>query len=182
MRLQFRLNLRHLVLALIALLSLGAILLKQSDIYLRASAAAQTIVSVNAANYQAGALARGSLASIFGNNLAARSEKSEIEPPPPTLGGARGQAVDSAVVEHAAGLVMASPGQINYVIPDKVPPGAAKVVVKNEAGIIIAEGALDVVDSSPALFSSGSDKSNLAVGMISAGGSGTQGILNSDGS
>ena len=52
MRVQFRLNLRRLVLALIALLSFGAILLKQSDGYLRASAAVQNVVSVSAADYQ----------------------------------------------------------------------------------------------------------------------------------
>ena len=61
MRLQLWLNLRRLVLALIALLSFGAILLKQSDGYLRASAAAQKVVCVNAANYEKGPLARGSL-------------------------------------------------------------------------------------------------------------------------
>src|SRR5215470_20281439 len=109
MRLQLWLNLRRLVLALIALLSFGAILLKQSDGYLRASAAVQTVVSVNAASYQAGPLARGSLASVFGNNLAARTEKSESDPPPPMLAGVKVQVVDSANVTHDAGLVLASP-------------------------------------------------------------------------
>ena len=98
MRVQFRLNLRRLVLALIALLSFGAILLKQSDQYLRASAAVQTVASVNGANYEPGPLARGSLASVFGNNLAAKSEKSTTNPGPFSLGGVSVQVVDSAKV------------------------------------------------------------------------------------
>ena len=98
MRVQFRLNLRRLVLALIALLSFGAILLKQSDQYLRASAAVQTVASVNGANYEPGPLARGSLASVFGNNLASKSEKSTTNPGPSSLGGVSVQVVDSAKV------------------------------------------------------------------------------------
>src|SRR5215468_1499709 len=106
MRLQLRLNLRRLVLALIALLSFGAILLKQSDGYLRASAAAQTVVSVNAASYEAGPLARGSLASVFGNNLAAQTEKSDSNPPLTELGGVKVKVTDGKNVTRDAGLVM----------------------------------------------------------------------------
>src|SRR5215475_15359180 len=94
-----RLNLRRLVLALIALLSFGAILLNQSDRYLRASAAVQTVKCVNAASYEAGPLARGSLASVFGNNLAAETLKSQDVPPPMILGGVTVEVIDSAKVK-----------------------------------------------------------------------------------
>ena len=96
MRLQLRLNLRRLVLALIALLSFGAILLKQSDGYLRASAAVQTVAIVNAASYEPGPLARGSLASVFGNKLAAQTLKSKEVPLPVELGNVSIQLTDSA--------------------------------------------------------------------------------------
>src|SRR5262247_2601605 len=104
MRVQIRLIPRRLVLALIALLSFGAIILKQSDAYLRVSAAAQTVVSVNAASFEPGPLARGSLASVFGNKLATETLKSQDVPPPLKLGNVSVQLTDSANVTHDAGL------------------------------------------------------------------------------
>jgi uncharacterized protein (TIGR03437 family) len=182
MRLQFRLNLRRLVLALIALLSFGAILLKQSDVYLRASAAVQTVESVNAANYEPGPVARGSLASVLGNNLAAKTEKSDTNPGPTKLGGVSVQVVDSAKVTHDAQLVYVSAGQINFEVPAGATPGDAEIIIKNGENTV-ASGKFKIVDLAPALFTSGSGPSKLAVGMTSTGGVvGAQSILNSDGS
>jgi uncharacterized protein (TIGR03437 family) len=182
MRLQFRLNLRRLVLALIALLSFGAILLKQSDQYLRVSAAVQNVASVNAANYGQGPLARGSLASVFGNSLAANSVKSTTNPGPTKLGGVSVQVIDSGKVTHDAQLVYVSAGQINYVVPEGAATGDAEIIIKN-GDKTVASGKLEVVDTRPALFNTGSDKRNLAVGMTSTDGVvGAQSIVNSNGS
>ncbi|HEY9432842.1 MAG TPA: heme-binding protein [Blastocatellia bacterium] len=182
MRVQFRLNLRRLVLALIALLSFGAILLKQSDQYLRASAAVQTVASVNAANYEAGSLARGSLASVFGNNLAAKPEKSSTNPGPTSLGGVSVQVVDSAKVTHDAQLVYVSAGQINYVVPEGAAPGDAEIIIKNGEKAV-ASGKLKIVDTAPALFNSVSGERKLAVGMTSTDGvAGAQSIVDTNGS
>src|SRR5215470_17229032 len=95
---QVRLNLRRLVLAVIALLSFGAIILKQSDQYLRVSAAPQVVTSVNAASYMGGPLARGSLASVLGNNLSSKTEESRSNPAPTTLGDVTLQVTDGAGV------------------------------------------------------------------------------------
>ena len=179
MRLQFRLNLRRLVLALIALLSFGAILLKQSDRYLRASAAVQTVASVNAASYEPGPLARGSLASVFGNKLATETLNSQDVPPPVKLGAVSVQLTDSANVTHDAGLVMISDKQINYLIPDPTALGKARIVIKND-NVTVAEGELTIVESRPALFTSGSGGAKAAVGMTSGNGS-TQSIVATDG-
>jgi uncharacterized protein (TIGR03437 family) len=161
-------------------LSFGAILLKQSDGYLRASAAAQTVVSVSAANYEAGPLARGSLASVFGNNLAAETLKSEDVPPPTKLGGVTFEVIDSAKVKRAAGLVMVSPQQINYVIPDQTALDDATFVIKN-GDKAVAEGKVKIVDAKPALFTSGSGDSKLAVGMTNADSSSPQSLVDQDG-
>jgi len=181
MRLQLRLNFRRLVLALIALLSFGAILLKQSDGYLRASAAVQSVVSVNAASYKAGPLARGSLASVFGNNLAAETAKSDDLPPPMKLSNVTVQLTGKDNVTRDAGLVMVSPGQINFVIPDEMTPGPTKMVIKNGPDPV-ANGDMEVGEVSPALFTSGSTDSKLAVGTTSANGADTLSINNQDGS
>src|SRR5262245_17745808 len=181
MRLQLWLNLRRLVLALIALLSFGVILLKQSDGYLRASAAVQTVASVNAASYKAGPLARGSLAAVFGNNLAAETAKSEEVPPPTKLSNVTVQLTGKDNVTRDAGLVMVSPGQINFVIPDEMTPGPTKMVIKNGPDSV-ANGDMEIKDVSPALFTSGSDKDKLAVGTTSANGADTLSLTNQDGS
>src|SRR4029079_8947558 len=118
MRVQVRLKLRPLVLAVIALLSFGAILLKQSDQYLRVSAAAQAITSVNAASYLGGPLARGSLASAFGNNLSNTTERSQARPAPTELAGITLKVIDSANATIEAQLVYVDAKQINYVIPE----------------------------------------------------------------
>src|SRR5262245_4031301 len=180
MRLQLWLNLRRLVLALIAMLSFGAILLNQSDGYLRASAAAQTVVSVGAADYQTGPLARGSLASVFGNNLAAETLKSQEVPPPTKLGGVTFEMIDSANVKRAAELVMVSPQQINFVIPDEMALNDATFVIK-DGGKPVAEGKLKIVDAKPALFSSDSGADKLAVGMTNADSSSPQSLVDKDG-
>jgi uncharacterized protein (TIGR03437 family) len=162
-------------------LSFGAILLKQSDGYLRVSAAAQTVVSVNAASYQAGPLARGSLASVFGNNLATESGTSQDVPPPTKLSNVTLELIASDKVKHDAGLVMVSGNQINYVIPDNVAEGPAQIVIK-DGDVIVAKGELKIVDSNPALFTSGSSDKKLAVGMIKTNGMDPESIVNSDGS
>jgi len=165
-------------------LSFGAILLKQSDQYLhfRASAAVQNVASVNAANYGQGPLARGSLASVFGNNLASKLEKSATNPGPTSLGGVSVQVIDSGKVTHDAQLVYVSAGQINYVVPDGAATGDAEIIIKNGEKAV-ASGKLKIVDTAPALFNTGSDKRNLAVGMTSTDGVvGAQSIVNSNGS
>src|SRR5262245_39534094 len=113
MRVQVRLKLRRLVLAVIALLSFGAIILKQSDQYVRVSAAPQELAIVSAASYLGGPLARGSLASAFGNNLSSTTEKSQTNPAPITLAGVTVQLTDSANVTHDVQLAYVDAKQIN---------------------------------------------------------------------
>ena len=182
MRVQVRLNLRRLVLAVIALLSFGAILLKQSDQYLRVSAAPRKVRSVNAASYLGGPLARGSLVSAFGNDLSAATEKAQTNPAPMKLAGVMVQLIDSANVTHDAQLAYVDAKQINYVIPDEAALGAAKIVVKKDKSEeIIAEGELEIADSSPALFASGSGERKFAAGTVGANGANGASLVNSDG-
>jgi uncharacterized protein (TIGR03437 family) len=161
-------------------LSFGAILLNQSDGYLRVSAAVQNVVSVSAADYQPGPLARGSLASVFGNNLAAETLKSEDVPPPTKLGGITFEVIDSAKVKRAAGLVMVSPQQINFAIPDEMALDDATFVIK-DGGKPVAEGKLKIVDAKPALFNSDSGGAKLAVGMTNADSSSPQSLVDQNG-
>src|SRR5262249_50409596 len=86
----------------------------------------------------------------------------------------------SAGITFDAQLVYVSPKQINYVIPDEV-TGRAHIVIKSGAEPI-ANGDLNVVDSSPALFTSGSGDHKSVAGMAGVNGDNSGSIVNTDGS
>jgi uncharacterized protein (TIGR03437 family) len=138
-------------------------------------------MSVNAASYLAGPLARGSLASAFGNNLSATMERSQASPAPTKLAGVTIKVTDSAKVTHDAQLVYVDAKQINYVIPEVAALGKAEVVIMNDDNAI-ATGDVEISDSSPALFAAGSGESKLAVGMTGASGNNGVSTVNPDGS
>jgi uncharacterized protein (TIGR03437 family) len=77
------------------------------------------------------AVAPGSFATLFGSNLAAVTAHASILPLPVSLGGAALNATDAAGVARPAGLVYASPSQINFVVPDGTSPGIATFQATN---------------------------------------------------
>ena len=98
---------------------------------------------VNAAHYGR-PIARGSIASIFGENLARRTAAAEGYPLPKDLAGVRvrvGGYADSARTESAvveAPLFFVSPGQINFMFPSGVSPllwSPEYLEVENEFGV-----------------------------------------------
>lgn len=74
-------------------------------------------------------IAPGSLASLYGTNLATKIATASSQPLPLTLGDARLAVTDAAGIERAAPLLYVSPTQINFLVPDGTAPGAAKLVV-----------------------------------------------------
>jgi uncharacterized protein (TIGR03437 family) len=70
-------------------------------------------------------VAPGSFATLFGSNLATVTAQASILPLPASLGGATLKVTDAAGVARPAGLVYASPSQINFVVPDGTSPGIA---------------------------------------------------------
>ena len=93
----------------------------------------------NGASFLPGPVAPGSLASVFGLNL----------------GGATVTIVDSAGIRRAARHYLASPGQINFLLPGDTAPGPATVSVSSGNGQSAAVGA-QVDRISPGLFSADS--------------------------
>jgi uncharacterized protein (TIGR03437 family) len=77
------------------------------------------------------AVAPDSLASIYGTNLAAATAQATTLPLPAVLGGAMLNLTDASGAQRAAGLVYASPAQINFVIPAGTSPGEATFAVAN---------------------------------------------------
>src|SRR5262249_28672298 len=147
---RYRLSVRFLIPAVIGSLSFGAIVIQPSVERFRGSAAAEAVVSVNAASY-VGPLAPATIAAAFGSNLATRIEGAQSLPLPTQLAGVTVRVIDANNVQHSAPLFFVSPGQVNYLIPEQAAPGAAQLIVNNGAGAV-SQGQLQIATSSPAVF------------------------------
>jgi|GEM_PF-1336348 len=117
---------------------------------------------VDAASYKAGPLAIGSIATVFGNNMATGTGNASALPLPQSLHGAR-LVLHRDGLERDCDLFYASPGQINFLIPDAFPTGPAYLtlyrdgVKKNYASVTIAE-------VRPTLFTANSDGEGAPAG------------------
>lgn len=144
------------------------------------SAGTAEVVSVNAASYL-GPLAPGSIAAAFGANMATRIESAQYLPLPFEIAGTRVRLIDSRGGEHAAPLFFVSPGQINYLVPEGMALGGGRVIVTIN-GTQVSEGALQIVESSPAVFTSSFTGRGLPVALTTFDGASYDGVVNPDGS
>lgn len=117
----------------------------------RDAGAGEGLTTVNAASFLAGPIARGSIASGFGNGFAALPENAATLPLPVQMQGISVRLVDAASVTHTLPLFFVSPAQINFFVPDIVSPGAARLEVLRGAAAIAAQN-VTVAHSSPAIF------------------------------
>ena len=108
------------------------------------------LVTVNAASY-APRLAPGAIAAIFGSKLTERVQVAATIPLPTDLEGVGVRLVDSQNAVFSAPLFFVSPGQINYLMPDQIALGEARIFVIH-ASELIAQGTLLITNSAPALF------------------------------
>ncbi len=103
---------------------------------------------VNAASFATQALAAGTIASIFGSNLANATTQAATVPLPTALGGASVQ-VDGI----DAPLFFVSPFQINFALPWEVQGRSLATITVTSGGVTSSPQAISVVPSAPALFS-----------------------------
>ena len=122
----------------------------------------QTVASqfrdVNAASFTTGPVARGSIVSAFGSNLAQSTASPASATPPTQLGGDTVSIKDASGASTAAPLFYVSPGQINFAIPDTVATGSATITVQSGSSSLAATQ--EIVPVSPGIFSA----NGLAVG------------------
>jgi uncharacterized protein (TIGR03437 family) len=113
--------------------------------------------SVSAASYVAGApLARGSIASGFGQGLASGTGAAGVQPPPTILADTVVRIRDSAGAELLAPLYYVGPTQINYIVPDGTAVGAATVTVTSGGQATAATG-VDIAAVAPGFFTANFD-------------------------
>jgi uncharacterized protein (TIGR03437 family) len=96
-------------------------------------------------------VAAGSLASIYGQNLATAAGQATTLPLPVSLGGASLVVTDSAGARRTAPLLYAATGQINFEVPDGTAAGSGSLAVT--AGGATQTFPVTVQTVAPALFS-----------------------------
>lgn len=113
---------------------------------------------VNAASYQAGAIAADAIVSLFGAGLATATAAAEALPLPTSLAGTEVSVRDSAGVTRKAGLFFVSPTQINLLVPSGTATGAAEIRVGGTSLTV------QVDRTGPGLFSATASGKGVAAG------------------
>jgi len=121
----------------------------------------EPFATVSGASFLLEPLAPESIASSFGTGLAASTEQNSGVPLPTTLGGISVKVVDGSQVERSAGLYLASPGQVNFVVPAGTPNGTVTVKI---GGAATQSALLDITRVAPGIFPLNS--SDLAAAQI----------------
>jgi len=149
-----------------------------SGVFVDPNGACRVLVTVarsaSAASY-APAIAPGSLAALFGSNLAPEIVASDGSPPM-ILGGVQVVLTDSLAVRRRASLLYVSPRQINWVAPAGLAPGEAAITVESESGALRAIATARVEPVAPGLFTadgSGAGRPAALATLVHADGSRT---------
>lgn len=123
---------------------------------------ASALKSVSAASYDPTvALARASLVSGFGENLATTTQSATEVPLPTTLAGTTVTIRDRLGVDRLAPLFFVSPTQVNYQIPSETANGTATIIIRNGSGSLAGEEAV-ITDIAPAVFAATADGTGYA--------------------
>jgi uncharacterized protein (TIGR03437 family) len=148
-----------------------------SELFVVKMTGGNAVITVSAASFAPrGPLAPDSIASAFGQGLAAGIEAAASVPLPTSLGGVTVNIKDSKGREHLAPLFFVAPGQINYLVPPEVAPGTASLTVLS-ASQTVAAGILQVAPVAPALFSANANGQGAAAALaIKVAGDGSQSI------
>jgi uncharacterized protein (TIGR03437 family) len=109
-------------------------------------------------------IAAGSIAVIFGSELAYDAVAATTTPLPVAINRTRVTVIDAAGTERAAPLFFVSPQQVNFLVPDETSPGRAEVVVMDHYDRV-SNVFLDIGRLSPALFAANADGQGLAAAL-----------------
>jgi uncharacterized protein (TIGR03437 family) len=124
-----------------------------------------SVVPASAASKFRYRVARNSIVTLHGENLAP-STRTAIPPFLPTsLGNTRVKVRDAAGVERLAPLYLVSPDQITYLTPAQTSPGVALITVMN-GGNIVAQGVASIVETDPGLFSADLSGQGYAAALV----------------
>ncbi len=112
---------------------------------------------VNAATFKSGAIAPGTLITIFGSGLSTSTGTASSVPLPTTLAG-----TVVLLNEQPIPLSFVSPGQINAQLPFRVPNGSGRLTIRDANGGT-ASTYIPIADSSPGIFTITADGKGDAI-------------------
>jgi uncharacterized protein (TIGR03437 family) len=123
------------------------------------------IVSVSAASYSGAALARESIAAVFGTGLSNQTLAASTLSLPTSLGGTIVKVRDYLGVERLSPLFFVSPTQVNYQVPPGTANGNALVTIVN-AGNTAAYGISTMAAVAPGLFTADASGQGLPTAVV----------------
>lgn len=143
---------------------------------LAASTRSTALVSVSAASFSGGTLARGSISTAFGLGLAEQTRVA-TDSLPDSLADVELVLKDSAGAERRAPLFFVSPTQLNYQLPPEAALGPATVsLVFNgkrlttsgtvHSSVRVAQGITEIARVAPGLFSANADGRGVAAAVV----------------
>ena len=118
-------------------------------------------VSVSAASFLPGALARDSIAAAFGVNLSNATQAATALPLPTTLAGASVRLRDEAEREFPTPLFFVSPEQINFQLSAFIQPGQCLLSFVGANGFVFT-APVTVTDVAPGLFAANANGQGVA--------------------
>jgi len=116
--------------------------------------------TVQSAASSVATVAPGSIASIYGSNLAAAIKQAGMQPLPESLGGVSLSVRDAAGTVRAASLLYVSPAQINFIVPLDIQLGLATFTINGGATAVSTFGT--VLPAAPTLFSASANGTGVA--------------------
>ncbi|MGH9840644.1 MAG: hypothetical protein ACREEM_17845, partial [Blastocatellia bacterium] len=119
------------------------------------------VATVSAASFRQPPIARESIATSFGANLATAVQAASSIPLPTTLAGTMVEVSDSTGAKRLAPLFFVSPTQINYQMPPGTANGAANIAITSGNGTV-SNGAAQIESVAPGLFSANADGQGVA--------------------
>lgn len=128
-------------------------------------ATASDAIATSAASFLGYKPAAGSIATLFGANLAAETRAATGVPLPPSLAGTTVSLRDSGGHEQTLPLFFVSPGLVNISLPDGLPPGIAVATI-NRNGAATARAVLEVAQVNPGLFAADATGTGFPAGVV----------------
>ena len=132
---------------------------------LRRHAGPAFAAAVSAASFAGGALAPGSLVSVYGSGFSDTTAAAEALPLPAELAGVSARVVLPDGSERAVELVFVSPSQINCLLPKDLPEGVAELRIFRD-GELMAVETLQLVSAAPALFGANGGGTGAPAGQL----------------
>jgi uncharacterized protein (TIGR03437 family) len=132
---------------------------------INARLAAPGTTTVSAASGQVAYFAQDAIMTAYGSNLAVSTQANTSAVPPTVLGGISVSVTDGAGTARLAPLFYASPGQVNFLVPEGTATGIATIRV-TAAGVTRTTERGVVYPINPGLFSADNSGQGLAAAQV----------------